>query len=1705
MRTALLWAAACALARADQTYYMQVEILPPEDSDDPDAAAVASRLASAVADPDSALHSMGWFDPTKEVKIETSAAEPGIDVESDGDMRVAATGTIDVSGRGLRGIIADEVDILADGAQMRTSDGGIELTSGGEADLRAAGNVAAFATGALRAAAESAATQLTGDFAATIGGAASTSFGGDIAVSGGGSAGLSARDNVWVSGGYVMLEATQGLSASASVAELTGSEKVRVASRGSAVELSGDDDVEYLGYVWRASDSFQQFENVVPRIEGVVEVIVHGGSVGGAQAIASGGATFHIDLGVVDSSTQAVSFTRVWSSTVGAGTYLLDGLHVRIGQQTVDLIRMSAEGGGTYDGWSEVLFHFGRAVGAGTVTVAASNALEAVAGESVSVAAEGITLSAGTSVDVRSKSIHVSSEELNLQADTLTAAGQTVQVSATSSVEVFTGGSLSASGNSMSLHAVDEVGFVAGDVAAVSANVAVIELSELVELSTPKLKVRGGDSVEVYSGESVDVHTGDFTVNAGGTVSAFAGDHAELSTGTAVLDASESVTVHTRDLRVVPSGVVELAATESAKLVASNIDVASTGYTALNSVGSLILGTATGDIEISAGRRMLAEAEGIGVQGGYADVHLEGAMDITTGSTTTVSAVDGLGATTAGDATLAAQSAAMELASNAAARVGGDSKVSVGGSMNLGVSGALSTSASALGLHVGEVTLDSAGGLTVDAADVQLQTVGDIKLATPSSSIRATVDGQLSFVSFTLPGGSGFDDFENLMPTVASAQSVTVRGLHNQALAIASGTRARIQLLDTESGVWFEAWSVVSGDGLVAQGFSRSFPMSDVGGFRLSATPAQNPSFVDWGDTVVTFGVHGGDTLALSTLGVVEVTSAEGLRLESKQVAVSSGDTIEIGSGGLTALRAQTFDTTTADDTIMVAGRDMRLQALDDLKLAAGQRLQVGADSAIIDIDESLSARAGGSVSLSSTTSTASLSSAGTLSLSSATTVDMTAAQALSFSAPSYDMQASDGFSVSTDSAVEIVGAQLLVHTDQHAHVTSDMISIAANTSMEAITGGTMTVDAGAVDLSAAGAISALAADTVALESGAGMSLHSGGAMSLVAGQAALLAATELAITTAYHQLTMGGPGSTLWAVNDTLPPRLDGGEVNSTETSRMDVAAHGDATMTIAEQLTLSARLLAASIQGDADIAIDGGLTLTAADAVDLSAESLDIVSPNVALSAADVTIEVAHTLGLAAAGSVDVVGIEAVSVETATLRLDADHTAHIEAGNSGATLDMGHHRVAIVSDATNMDERCEPPVCALTPAVEGVAAVTEGCDSSTGNQADCYLFPATETEPGLCLPDERVSPNVATCTYRAAVEEVIAEAGSCSFGCTYVAPGTGVDEGCIAATCTLTPADPRSYVAGACAGDGCTYIAPRDALHGAAVTISHSEATHIHSVSAVTVKADELSYDGTLTTSASDRDGKSLSGIVMASGTSLVGTKAKFKTELSKGDIVRPQSGSESRVVVAVVTNSLARLDAAFTRHIAPNTQFMVERPLVHLNRDAAGSFSVTADGRIGIGTSAPGAALQVNGEFRSHGGVRSDGGIRSAMWGLQKVMPYAASPLPRSATVRSHGGLWKLSASAQAMRADDAAAKKLVVEVLVDGAVVGRLWTIYGGAPGVNVAIPADTLVLPEIAAGVHTVTLRHAVDRGAQLGVSDSESVSTVTLEELPFTG
>jgi hypothetical protein len=120
-----------------------------------------------------------------------------------------------------------------------------------------------------------------------------------------------------------------------------------------------------------------------------------------------------------------------------------------------------------------------------------------------------------------------------------------------------------------------------------------------------------------------------------------------------------------------------------------------------------------------------------------------------------------------------------------------------------------------------------------------------------------------------------------------------------------------------------------------------------------------------------------------------------------------------------------------------------------------------------------------------------------------------------------------------------------------------------------------------------------------------------------------------------------------------------------------------------------------------------------------------------------------------------------------------------------------------------------------------------------------------------------------------------------------------------------------------------------------------------------------------------------------------------------------------------------------------VPPGTAFLARRPLVHLNQapvdgsaHRGGPVVVTADGRIGIGTDHPTAALQVAGS------------IRSTLWELTKALPYQAGALPRAATVATHGGTWQLHVGASLYRAAADDPEELVAEVVVDGEVVSTL---------------------------------------------------------------
>ena len=111
--------------------------------------------------------------------------------------------------------------------------------------------------------------------------------------------------------------------------------------------------------------------------------------------------------------------------------------------------------------------------------------------------------------------------------------------------------------------------------------------------------------------------------------------------------------------------------------------------------------------------------------------------------------------------------------------------------------------------------------------------------------------------------------------------------------------------------------------------------MANIGGFRLSSIPPQNPTFVNWGNAIISFGVHGGRTLAVGSLGVVEVTGAEALRLDSSAVSVGAGALWT--SGALARHRCVLLRSTSQRRTHDSGCRPRRtLQALDDVKIASG-------------------------------------------------------------------------------------------------------------------------------------------------------------------------------------------------------------------------------------------------------------------------------------------------------------------------------------------------------------------------------------------------------------------------------------------------------------------------------------------------------------------------------------------------------------------------------------------------------------------------------------------------------------------------------------------------------------------------------------------------------------------------------------------------
>jgi hypothetical protein len=154
------------------------------------------------------------------------------------------------------------------------------------------------------------------------------------------------------------------------------------------------------------------------------------------------------------------------------------------------------------------------------------------------------------------------------------------------------------------------------------------------------------------------------------------------------------------------------------------------------------------------------------------------------------------------------------------AAVGGHASLSLGADATASVAGAASLAAGrAVDLTAEAVAVGAKRDVAVSAGgDAMLSAGGDVRLS--SSGASATLTGAnpagapSHFVPLRWDGAApDFDAFENTFPAVADVQSFVLSAAHGggHALALQGPTRAVIELLDAETGRWFEAWAASAG------------------------------------------------------------------------------------------------------------------------------------------------------------------------------------------------------------------------------------------------------------------------------------------------------------------------------------------------------------------------------------------------------------------------------------------------------------------------------------------------------------------------------------------------------------------------------------------------------------------------------------------------------------------------------------------------------------------------------------------------------------------------------------------------------------------------------------------------------------------------------------------------------------------------------
>ena len=181
--------------------------------------------------------------------------------------------------------------------------------------------------------------------------------------------------------------------------------------------------------------------------------------VSGSGPYARGASEVSLDL--YDGS----SWVSVWSASLGAEAYYsLGGLSVRFGVQSVSGMRLRSAPGlsPTFEGWSDVVVHFGRR-SSGSVSVSSAWRIEASAGEEVSVSSMDVVVNAGGSVSVSSvEGVHVSASDVSVSSSGLVdVSSREVSVVGVDRLEAYGGEEVRVTGGSIGVESLGRLDGVA--------------------------------------------------------------------------------------------------------------------------------------------------------------------------------------------------------------------------------------------------------------------------------------------------------------------------------------------------------------------------------------------------------------------------------------------------------------------------------------------------------------------------------------------------------------------------------------------------------------------------------------------------------------------------------------------------------------------------------------------------------------------------------------------------------------------------------------------------------------------------------------------------------------------------------------------------------------------------------------------------------------------------------------------------------------------------------------------------------------------------------------------------------------------------------------------------------------------------------------------------------------------------------------------